>query len=93
MDGCVRRNLSGNWIFWVFGGAVCGFLPARQALVAGDESCAVFEGEVGPGPGGKDGDAVAEANEEEDMHGEPGGPSHETTPVGFEGPFDLGYGG
>ena len=46
-------------------------LPAGEALVAGDEARAAGEGEVGPDPGGEDRDAVAEADEEEDVDGEP----------------------
>ncbi len=67
-------------------------LPAGEALVAGDEARAAGEGEVSPDPGGEDREAVAEADEEEDVDREPGGPGGKAAPVGFEGPFDFGDG-
>ena len=62
-------------------------------LVASDEAGAAREGEVGPDPGGEDGEAIAESDEEKDVHGEPGEPGGEAAEVGFEGPFDFGDGG
>ena len=47
-------------------GGVLG-VPAGEFLGAGDEAGAVLEGEVCPGPLTEDGEAVAEADEEEDV--------------------------
>src|ERR1017187_5003735 len=67
-------------------------LPARQALIASDEPRAAREGEVGPDPRGENGEAVAAADEGEDVYREPGNPRGKAAHVGLEGPFNLGDG-
>ena len=63
--------------------------PAGQGLVARNEARATREGEVGPGPVDQDGKPIAEADEEEDVDGDPYEPSGETTHVCLEGPLDI----
>src|SRR5206468_3796207 len=68
----------------------------RLATVPGDQTHSALAGQVGPGPLEHNEDAIAEADQEEDVHEAPGGPRWESrqaqpTEVGHSrGPSDGG---
>ena len=64
-------------------------LPTRKFLRPGDQACSVAKCEIRPRPLTEDRQAIAEADEKEDVNGQPGHPCGKAAPVGLEWPLNI----